>query len=89
MPAIETVAMPKVAGKARSYIPACTARQTKDFHIKTTWPEKCAERCSFSTPLRGALFSTPLRGTLFSTPLRGIRSRNEIEKMDLLLRNGS
>ena len=34
MPAIEIAAMPKVAGKARSYVPACTARQTKDFHIK-------------------------------------------------------
>ena len=33
MPAIETAAMPKVAGMARSYVPACTARQTKDFRI--------------------------------------------------------
>jgi hypothetical protein len=34
MPAIETAAMPKVAGKGRSYVPACTARQAKDFYIK-------------------------------------------------------
>ena len=33
MPAIETSAMSKVAGKARSYVPAGTARQTKDFYI--------------------------------------------------------
>ena len=34
MPATEILAMPKVAGMARSYVTACTARQTKDFHIK-------------------------------------------------------
>ena len=34
MPAIETAAMPKVAGMARSYVPVRTARQIKDFHIK-------------------------------------------------------
>ena len=62
MPAIETVAMPKVAGKARSYIPACTARQTKNFHIKITWPEKCAERHSFQYPFEGCSFQYPLEG---------------------------
>ena len=34
MPATEIIAMPKVAGMARSYVPACTAGQPKDFHLK-------------------------------------------------------
>jgi hypothetical protein len=33
MPAIEIAAMPKVAGMARSYVPACATRQGRDFHI--------------------------------------------------------
>ena len=32
MPAIATAAMPKVAGKARSYVPAGTTSQERDFH---------------------------------------------------------
>jgi hypothetical protein len=34
MPAIETAAMPKVAGMARSYVPARTTRQERDFSYK-------------------------------------------------------
>jgi hypothetical protein len=41
MPSIETAAMPKgVAGMARSYVPACTARQTKDFRIKNLFVKR-------------------------------------------------
>ena len=33
MPAIEIAAMPQVAGMARSYVPAGTTRQKRDFRI--------------------------------------------------------
>jgi hypothetical protein len=34
MPAMKTAAMPKVAGMARSYVPARTTRQERDFSYK-------------------------------------------------------
>jgi hypothetical protein len=34
MPAIETAAMPKIAGMARSYVPACTIRDRKGLSYK-------------------------------------------------------
>jgi hypothetical protein len=34
MPATLGIAAVSIAGMARSYVPVCTARQTKDFHIK-------------------------------------------------------
>ena len=33
MPAIEMAVMPKVAGRARSYVPVGATRQKRDFHI--------------------------------------------------------
>lgn len=33
MPAIEITAMPNVAGMARSYFPAGTTRQERNFHL--------------------------------------------------------
>jgi len=33
LPAIEISAIPEVAGMARSYVPAGTTRQERDFHI--------------------------------------------------------
>ena len=43
MPAIETVAMPKVAGKARSYVPTCTSRQTK---LRWVEPHETQQVCA-------------------------------------------
>ena len=50
MPAIETAAMPKVAGMARSYGPACTTKQAKDFHIKTPPSSEDCTECRNNGP---------------------------------------